>query len=135
MFTVVLSDPQSPMTAMAGDYCGDGGIYGFISGHVQRGQGRQMGQGDVAANASGYRQAARPEPSRDERFGTLSSYLYGDEIMALRGGRPVGMPYCGGYACGYALIRHYLKKTGASVYEATVTPTGETHRRAEGFWG
>lgn len=55
--------------------------------------------------------------------------------MALRGGRPVGMPYCGGYACGYALIRHYLKKTGASVYEATVTPTGETLRQAEDFWG
>ena len=55
--------------------------------------------------------------------------------MALRGGRPVGMPQCGGYACGYALIRHYLKKTGASVYEATVTPTGETLRQAEDFWG
>ena len=33
-------------------------------------------------------------------FNLLSSYLYGDEIMALRGGQAIGMPYCGGYACG-----------------------------------
>ena len=32
VFTVVLSDPQSPMTVMAGDYCGDGGIPGYIIG-------------------------------------------------------------------------------------------------------
>lgn len=67
-------------------------------------------------------------------FGTLSSYLYGDAIMALRGGRPIGMPYCGGYACGYALIGHYLRKTGASIYEATITPTGEILRQTEDFW-
>ena len=24
---------------------------------------------------------------------------------------PVGLPYCAGYACGYLLIKHYLKKT------------------------
>ena len=67
-------------------------------------------------------------------FQTLSAYLYGDEIMALRGGQPIGMPYCGGYACGYALIRHYLKKTGASIYDATVTPTAEIIRQTEDFW-
>ena len=67
-------------------------------------------------------------------FQALSSYLYGDEIMALRGGQPIGMPYCGGYACGYALIGHYLKKTGASIYEATVTPTGEILKQTEDFW-
>ena len=67
-------------------------------------------------------------------FQTLSSYLYGDEIMALRGGQPIGMPYCGGYACGYALIGHYLKKTGVSVYEATVTPTEEILKQTEDFW-
>ena len=67
-------------------------------------------------------------------FQTLSSYLYGDEIMALRGGQPVGMPYCGGYACGYALIAHYLRKTGAFIWEATVTPTDEILRQTEDFW-
>ena len=67
-------------------------------------------------------------------FQTLSAYLYGDEIMALRGGQPIGMPCCGGYACGYALIRLYLKKTGASIYDATVTPTAEIIRQTEDFW-
>ena len=67
-------------------------------------------------------------------FQALSSYLYGDEIMALRGGQPIGMPYCGGYACGYALIRHFLKKTGASIYEATITPTVEILKQTEDFW-
>lgn len=67
-------------------------------------------------------------------FQMLSSYLYGDEIMALRGGQPIGMPYCGGYACGYALIGHYLKKTGASIYEATITPTEEILKQTEDFW-
>ena len=28
VFTILLSDPQNPMTAMTGDYCGDGGIPG-----------------------------------------------------------------------------------------------------------
>ena len=67
-------------------------------------------------------------------FQALSSFLYGDEIMALRGGQPIGMPYCGGYACGYALIGHYLKKTGASIYEATITPTVEILKQTEDFW-
>ena len=67
-------------------------------------------------------------------FGKLSLYLYGDEIMALRGGQPIWMPYCGGYACGYALIRHYLRKTGASIYEATITPTEEIMKQTEDFW-
>ena len=49
-------------------------------------------------------------------FGKLSSFLYGDEIMAMRGGAPIGMPYCGGYACGYALIQRYLEKTGGSLF-------------------
>ena len=34
VFTVVLSDPRSPMTVLAGDYCGDGGIPGYIIGSI-----------------------------------------------------------------------------------------------------
>ena len=34
VFTVMLSDPQNPMTVMAGDYCGDGGIPGYIIGSI-----------------------------------------------------------------------------------------------------
>ncbi|MDY4139740.1 MAG: DUF2268 domain-containing protein [Eubacteriales bacterium] len=187
VFTVLLSDPRSPMTVMAGDYCGDGGIPGYIIGsvvpnersllllpvalahetnHNVRWQFMQwssritladmiVSEGlaeTFAATLFGEDKVGKwvrdttPETLRDvvkplirenlttSDFQTLSAYLYGDEIMALRGGQPIGMPYCGGYACGYALIRHYLKKTGASIYDATVTPTAEIIRQTEDFW-
>ena len=187
VFTVLLSDPQNPMTVMAGDYCGDGGIPGYIIGsivpneqslsllpvalahetnHNVRWQFMQwsshitladmiMSEGlaeSFAANMFGEDKVGKwvrettPEMLREtvkpliranlmtSDFQALSSYLYGDEIMALRGGQPIGMPYCGGYACGYALIGHYLKKTGASIYEATITPTVEILKQTEDFW-
>ena len=187
MFTVVLSDPHSPMTVMAGDYCGDGGIPGYIIGsivpnerslsllpvalahetnHNVRWQfmqwSNQITLADMivseglaetfAATMFGEDKVGKwvrettPETLREtvkpliranlmtSDFQELSSYLYGDEIMALRGGQPIGMPYCGGYACGYALIGHYLKKTGASIYEATITPTVEILKQTEDFW-
>lgn len=187
VFTVVLSDPRSPMTVMAGDYCGDGGIPGYIIGsivpnerslsllpvalahetnHNVRWQfmqwSSQITLADMivseglaetfAASMFGEDKVGKwvreitPETLREtvkplvrdnlgtSDFQTLSAYLYGDEIMALRGGQPIGMPYCGGYACGYALIRHYLRKTGASIYEATITPTEEIMKQTEDFW-
>ena len=186
-FTVVLSDPRSPMTVMAGDYCGDGGIPGYIIGsivpnarslsrlpvalahetnHNVRWQfmqwSSQITLADMivseglaetfAANMFGedkvgkwVRETTQEVLSKTVKpliranlmtrdFQTISAYLYGDEIMALRGGQPMGMPYCGGYACGYALIGHYLKKTGASIYEATITPTEEILKQAKDFW-
>ena len=186
-FTVVLSDPHSPMTVMAGDYCGDGGIPGYIIGsivpnerslellpvalahetnHNVRWQfmqwSSQVTLADMivseglaerfAAEMFGEDKVGRwvretsPEVLREtvvplvrekletSDFQMLSSYLYGDEIMALRGGKPIGMPYCGGYACGYALIGHYLKRTGASIHEATLTPTEEILKQTEDFW-
>ena len=187
VFTVLLSDPQSPMTRLAGDYCGDGGIPGYIIGSIVP-TGRSLSLLPVAlahetnhnvrwqfmqwssritladmivseglaeacaADMFGEDKVGRwvretpPETLRDvvmplirdnlgiSDFQALSSYLYGDGIMALRGGSPIGMPYCGGYACGYALIRHYLRKTGASIHQATITPTGEILRQTEDFW-
>ena len=187
VFTVVLSDPQNPVTVMSGDYCGDGGIPGYIIGsivpngrslsllpvalvhetnHNVRWQFMQWSSNitladmivseglaeTFAAKMFGEDKVGKwvrettPEVLREtvkplvrenlmtSDFQTLSSYLYGDEIMALRGGKPIGMPYCGGYACGYALIGHYLKKTGASIYEATITPTEEILKQSEDFW-
>ena len=187
VFTVALSDPHSPLTVMAGDYCGDGGIPGYIIGsivpnarslsllpvalahetnHNVRWQFMQwssritladmiVSEGlaeTFAATMFGekkvgkwvrettqeiLRQTVKPLIRANlmtSDFQTLSSCLYGDEIMALRGGQPIGMPYCGGYACGYALIGHYLKKTGASIYEATITPTVEILKQTEDFW-
>ena len=187
VFTVVLSDPQSPMTAMAGDYCGDGGIPGYIIGsivpnerslallpvalaqetnHNVRWQFMQWSSQVTLADmivSEGLAEAFAAAMFGEDKVGRwvrettqktlrdtvmplvranlgtsdfqeLSAYLYGDGIMALRGGQPVGMPYCGGYACGYALIQHYLRKTSASIHEATITPTEEILRQTEDFW-
>lgn len=64
----------------------------------------------------------------------LNAYLYGDEMAALQGFEPVGLPYCAGYACGYYLVKHYLKKTGKNIVEATILPANEILKAAEDFW-
>lgn len=64
----------------------------------------------------------------------LNAYLYGDEMAALQGFEPVGMPYCAGYACGYHLVKYYLHKTGKSIVEATILPAREILNAAEDFW-
>ena len=187
VFTVLLSNPQNPMTAMTGEYCGDGGIPGYITGtilpnenslkmlpvalahesnHNVRWQFAKWSSDITLADmivseglAENHAAAAfgedkvgkwvtQTDPETLEAvikplvrenlalsdFAKLSSYLYGDEIMVMRGGEAIGMSYCGGYACGYALVAHYLKKTGKSIYEATVTPTAEILKEAEDFW-
>ena len=187
VFTILLSDPQNPMTAMTGDYCGDGGIPGYIIGsivpndnsldllpvalaheanHNVRWQfiqwspsitladmivseglaenfaAKMYGEDKVGKWVKETTQEllnARIKPLIHKNlmtndFQMLSSYLYGDDIMVLRGAKPIGMPYCGGYACGYALIQHYLKKTGKTIYEATITPTAEILSETEDFW-
>lgn len=64
----------------------------------------------------------------------MNAYLYGDEMALLQGSEPAGMPYCAGYACGYHLVKHYLKKTGKSVVEATLLPAEEILGEAQDFW-
>lgn len=187
LFTVLLNDPHNPMSAMTGDYCGDGGIPGYILGtivpseralrmlpmalaheanHNVRWQfmpwsssitladmlvseglaevfaASMFGEDNVgrwvkSTDADTLRLIIKPAiraALRESDFNLLSAYLYGDEIMAARGGTAVGMPYCAGYACGYALIQHYLKKTGRSIYEATLIATEEILKDAEDFW-
>lgn len=67
-------------------------------------------------------------------FENLNAYLYGDELAKLQNFPQVGLPYCAGYACGYHLVKHYLKKTGKSIIEATLLPAKEILDAAEGFW-
>ena len=38
-----------------------------------------------------------------------------------------------GYACGYHLVKHYLKKTGKSIVEATLLPANEILKATEEF--
>lgn len=70
----------------------------------------------------------------ETNFQIISSYLYGDGIMSLRGAPSLGIPDYAGYTCGYYLIQHYLKKTGASIYEATITSTKEILDATTDFW-
>lgn len=64
----------------------------------------------------------------------LNAYLYGDQIAILQNHTPVGLPYCAGYACGYHLVKYYLKKTGKSIIEATLLPASEILNAVEDFW-
>ena len=64
----------------------------------------------------------------------MMPYLYGDEIAALQGQEPVGLPYAAGYACGYHLVQHYLKKTGQNIVQATITPTADILAATTDFW-
>jgi uncharacterized protein YjaZ len=187
IFTILLNDPNNPMSKMTGDYCGDGGIPGFIIGtiipndislkmlpvalaheanHNVRWQfmkwSNKITLGDMivseglAENFAAFMygedkvgmwvkntteetlndviKPAVKENLNNSDFNKLSSFLYGDEIMGMRGAEPIGMPYCAGYACGYQLIKHYLKKTGKTIFEATVIPTADILKEVEDFW-
>ncbi|MDQ0655993.1 DUF2268 domain-containing protein [Paenibacillus sp. W2I17] len=67
-------------------------------------------------------------------FDQIAPYLYGDEIAELQNFKPVNMPYSGGYACGYYLIQYYLRKTGRTIFEATITPAAQILDEVKGFW-
>lgn len=187
IFTILLNDPQNPMSAMTGDYCGDGGIPGFLIGtiipnekslqmlpvalaheanHNVRWQFMpwnppvtlgdmivseglaenfaaamfgedKIGRWVTETRAETWNTMIKPMMQKnlmETDFNRISAYLYGDEIMAMRGGAPMGVPYCAGYACGYYLIRHYLQKTGKNIYEATITSTAEIRKETEDFW-
>lgn len=187
IFTVLLNDPLNPMSKMTGDYCGDGGIPGYIIGtiipnekslkmlpvalahetnHNVRWQfmkwSNQITLADMIVseglaenfaaimfgedkigrwvkNTTSETLEAVIKPAIKENlnnndFNKLSVFLYGDETMAMRGAELVGMPYCAGYACGYHLIKYYLKKTGKTIYEATITPTADIIKETEDFW-
>lgn len=67
-------------------------------------------------------------------FDKIAPYLYGDEIAKLQNAEPVNMPYCAGYSCGYYLIQYYLKQTGRTIFEATITPADLILNDVKGFW-
>lgn len=187
IFTALLNDPKNPMSKMTGDYCGDGGIPGYIIGtiipneqsikmlpvalahetnHNVRWQfmkwstkitlGDMIVSEGLAENFAAFmfgedkigmwvkntttetlENVIKPvinENLNNSDFNRLSAFLYGDEIMSMRGIEPVGMPYCAGYACGYQLIKYYLKKTGKTIFEATIIPTVDILKETEDFW-
>lgn len=187
LFTVMLADPDSPYSIMNDNYCGDGGIPGYIFGslvpseytmsrlpvalahetnHNVRFQfekwsnnislGEYMVCEGLAENFAtslyGEEQVGPwvsktdPETLNDyikpiisdalevSGFDNISAYMYGDDMAKMQNYFPVGLPYCAGYACGYHLVKHYLKKTGKSIVEATLLPGQEILQEAADFW-
>lgn len=186
-FTILLSDPKNPVSKMTGDYCGDGGIPGYIIGtiipnerslnmlpvalahetnHNVRWQfmkwnsnitladmivseglaenfaALMFGEDKIGIWVRNTSQEMLEKVIKpiiknnlyENNFNKLSCYLYGDDIMKLRGVKPLNVPYCAGYACGYNLIKYYLKKSGKSIYEATIMKTDEILKETEEFW-
>ncbi len=66
-------------------------------------------------------------------FNEVRSYIFGDEVMAMFGGEAIGMPASGGYAVGYHMVQAYLKKTGKTAAEATLTPTSDIIKESRYF--
>lgn len=59
---------------------------------------------------------------RDARgFDQVSAYMYGDEVARDQGYQPVGLSRNAGYTIGYHLVKGYLKNTGKTIAEATLT--------------
>lgn len=56
-------------------------------------------------------------------FDQVSAYMYGDEVAREQGYQPVGLSRNAGYTIGYHLVKDYLKNTGTTIAEATLTPS------------
>ena len=187
LFTLLLADGDNGYTIMNGNYCGDGGIPGYImawlvpeektlsrvhaalaheTNHNIRFQ-YQLWHDDITLGemivSEGLAECFAVELYGEEFAGPwvtnvdfekysteikskihqaldvqgleqLNAYLYGDELAQLQGYLPVGLPYCAGYACGYHLIRHFLKKTDISITAATILPARDILKATEDFW-
>lgn len=66
-------------------------------------------------------------------FEQVAAYMYGDEVAKLQGFSPVGLSKNAGYTIGYHLVKSYLKQTGTSIAEATLTPS-QTIIQESKFW-
>ena len=187
LFSIFLADPENPYTIMNENYCGDGGIPGYIMGWLVPNENTLRRLPVALAHETNHNVRFQFEKWHDditlaemmvseglaENFATylygeenlgpwvaktaletlnnkikpiikeglsaqglenITAYLYGDEMAIMQNYFPVGLPYCAGYACGYYLIRHYLKKTGKDIVEATLTPTTEIMNAVTDFW-
>ncbi len=55
-------------------------------------------------------------------FDVIRGYIFGDTLAGRLNFEPVGMPNYGGYAVGYHVVQAFLRRTGASIEEATFLP-------------
>ena len=145
LYTVLLADPQNPYSIMNDNYCGDGGIPGYIFTWLVPSEHTKSRLPVALAHETNHNvrfqfikwhnDITLAEMMISEGLAeNFATYLYGDEMAQMQNYFPVGLPYCAGYACGYHMIKYYLKKTGKSIIEATMTPADEILKEVEGFW-
>ncbi|MBI3659167.1 hypothetical protein HY230_01680 [Candidatus Acetothermia bacterium] len=58
-------------------------------------------------------------------FNEVRGYIFGDVIAENMKLPKAGVPNYAGYAIGYRVVQHYLKRTGKTVPEATFVPAKE----------
>ncbi|WP_086349609.1 DUF2268 domain-containing protein [Candidatus Enterococcus clewellii] len=56
-------------------------------------------------------------------FDQVAAYMYGDEVAREQGYSPVGLSRNAGYTIGYHIVKEYLKNTGQTIEQATLTPS------------
>lgn len=187
VFSLLLADGANIYTKMNENYCGDGGIPGFVMAWLIPGEStisrihaalahetdhnvrfqHQKWHDDITLGemlvSEGLAENFAAEMFGEELTGPwvtrtdwdkdgkyikdkirpalgvqgleqLNAYLYGDEMAAVQGCEPAGLPYCAGYALGYRLVRHYLDKTGISGAKATILPAEQILEDSEDFW-
>lgn len=67
-------------------------------------------------------------------FDQVSAYMYGDEVARKQGYQPVGLSRNAGYTIGYHLVKAYLKNTGKTIAEATLTPSETIVKESKIFY-
>ena len=147
LFTILLANCESPYIMLNEGYCGDGGIPGYIFSwltpneytleHLPVALAHETNHNvrfQFVKWKNDYIKPIIREGLNVQGLENLNAYLYGDEMAALQNYPQVGLPYCAGYACGYHLVKHYLKKTGKHIVEATLFSAKEILDATEDFW-
>ena len=145
LFTILLANAESPYIILNEGYCGDGGIPGYIFSWLIPDE-YTLGRLPVAlAHETNHNVRFQfIEWKNDITLGEMmiseglaenfATFLYGEELAKLQNFPQAGLPYCAGYACGYHFVKHYLKKTGKSIVDATLLPAKEILDAGEDFW-
>ncbi|GKV57653.1 hypothetical protein NCCP2222_36000 [Sporosarcina sp. NCCP-2222] len=67
-----------------------------------------------------YSMAVIGEALHQKGFGVVSAYMFGDEHAKKEGYPPVGLSAGAGYAVGYHVVQSFMKRTGTTIWEATL---------------
>lgn len=67
-------------------------------------------------------------------FDVIRAYIFGEHWARKLGLPDVGVPAYGGYATGYHVVQAFLKRSGATIEQATFLPAGEIVAQS-GYFG